>query len=317
MAQIQTKFIADAAATNAKLASMATLTLKGNNTGGSSAPLDLSVAQVQTMLSVPTSSAPLSLAAGGTGISAGSANAAFNALSPMTTLGDVIYGGASGIGTRLGIGSAGQVLTVVAGIPAWVTDTHLGTVTSVAMTVPAFLSVSGSPITTSGTLAVSLSGTALPIANGGTGQTSASAAFAALSPLTTAGDIIIESVAPAPVRLPIGSSGQVLTVVAGLPAWSSVAASPITTEEIITLSGTDITNQYVDLAQVAQGVSASVNSISLNVVGGPEQLKAVDYVVDLTGGAGGVTRIEFDGDLATGGAAELIAGDILMIKYAY
>ena len=46
-----------------------------------------------------------------------------------------------------------------------------GTVTSVAATVPAFLSVSGSPVTTSGTLAITLSGTALPIANGGTGAT--------------------------------------------------------------------------------------------------------------------------------------------------
>lgn len=46
-----------------------------------------------------------------------------------------------------------------------------GTVTSVAMTVPSFLSVSGSPITNSGTLAVTLSGTALPVANGGTGTT--------------------------------------------------------------------------------------------------------------------------------------------------
>ena len=44
-----------------------------------------------------------------------------------------------------------------------------GTVTSVAATVPTFLSVAGSPITTSGTLAITLSGTALPIANGGTG----------------------------------------------------------------------------------------------------------------------------------------------------
>jgi hypothetical protein len=44
-------------------------------------------------------------------------------------------------------------------------------VTSVAMTVPAFLSIGGSPITSSGTLAVTLSGTALPVANGGTGAT--------------------------------------------------------------------------------------------------------------------------------------------------
>ena len=46
-----------------------------------------------------------------------------------------------------------------------------GGVTSVAATVPTFLSVSGSPITTSGTLAVTLSGTALPVLNGGTGVT--------------------------------------------------------------------------------------------------------------------------------------------------
>ena len=46
-----------------------------------------------------------------------------------------------------------------------------GTVTSVAATVPAFLSISGSPVTTSGTLAIGLSGTALPVANGGTGVT--------------------------------------------------------------------------------------------------------------------------------------------------
>ena len=41
-----------------------------------------------------------------------------------------------------------------------------GTVSSVAATVPAFLSIAGSPITTSGTLAITYSGTALPIANG-------------------------------------------------------------------------------------------------------------------------------------------------------
>jgi len=55
-----------------------------------------------------------------------------------------------------------------------------GTVTSVAATVPTFLSVTGSPITTSGTLAITYSGTALPIANGGTGATTASAALTAL-----------------------------------------------------------------------------------------------------------------------------------------
>ena len=53
----------------------------------------------------------------------------------------------------------------------WATAAGLGTVTSVAATVPSFLSISGSPITTAGTLAISYSGTALPVANGGTGLT--------------------------------------------------------------------------------------------------------------------------------------------------
>lgn len=47
-----------------------------------------------------------------------------------------------------------------------------GTVTSVDMSVPSFLAISGNPITSSGTLALSYSGTALPVVNGGTGQTS-------------------------------------------------------------------------------------------------------------------------------------------------
>lgn len=52
-----------------------------------------------------------------------------------------------------------------------------GSVTSVAASVPSFLSISGSPITTSGTLAITYSGTALPVANGGTGLTSLTAGY--------------------------------------------------------------------------------------------------------------------------------------------
>lgn len=40
---------------------------------------------------------------------------AFNNISPMTTAGDLIYGGASGAATRLAIGTAGQALTVNGG----------------------------------------------------------------------------------------------------------------------------------------------------------------------------------------------------------
>jgi hypothetical protein len=41
---------------------------------------------------------------------------------PMTTAGDIIKGGTAGAAERLAIGSAGQVLKVVSGAPAWGTD---------------------------------------------------------------------------------------------------------------------------------------------------------------------------------------------------
>ena len=87
---------------------------------------------------------------GGTGQT--TANAAFNALVPSQT------------------GNTGKYLTTDGSNTSWGTN-PLGTVTSVAATVPDFLSISGSPITTSGTLTFGLSGTALPVLNGGTGTT--------------------------------------------------------------------------------------------------------------------------------------------------
>lgn len=56
---------------------------------------------------------------GGTGVAAGSANAAFNALSPLTSVGGIIIGGVSGAGTELPIGANGTVLTAVSGSPSW------------------------------------------------------------------------------------------------------------------------------------------------------------------------------------------------------
>jgi len=88
---------------------------------------------------------------GGTGQS--TASAAFNALSPLTTAGDTLYGGTSGAGTRLAIGTAGQVLTVNSGAtaPQWSTPTT-GTVTSVSGTgTVSGISLSGT-VTSSGSL---------------------------------------------------------------------------------------------------------------------------------------------------------------------
>jgi hypothetical protein len=109
----------------------------------------------------------------GTAISAASAGTDYQAPITLTTTGT--SGAATFVGNTLNIpqysgGGGGS-----------------GTVTSVAATVPAFLSVTGSPITTSGTLAISYSGTALPIANGGTGQTTSAAAITALTGTQTSG----------------------------------------------------------------------------------------------------------------------------------
>jgi hypothetical protein len=74
-----------------------------------------------------------------------------------------------------GATTAGDALTnlgaYAASNPSGYTS-NTGTVTSVAATVPSIFSISGSPITSSGTLAMTYSGTALPVANGGTGVTS-------------------------------------------------------------------------------------------------------------------------------------------------
>jgi len=66
-------------------------------------------------------------------------------------------------------------------------------------------------------------GNPIGILYGGTGQTTASSAYNALTPLTITGDIVYEASAGTAARLPIGTSGQVLTVVSGLPAWSNAS----------------------------------------------------------------------------------------------
>jgi len=97
----------------------------------------------------------------------------------------------------------------------------------------------------------------------------------------------------------------------GNGGWASAGSSTTFNKENLTLSGTDITNQYKDLAQVIIASSLDL------VVSGLVQTEGTDYSVSLTGGAGGKTRITFLGDLATGGGAALVAGDILHCKYNY
>jgi hypothetical protein len=77
-------------------------------------------------------------------------------------------------------------------------------------------------------LTTGITGT-LAIGNGGTGATTATTAFDALSPMTTLGDMIYEGAGPSAIRLPIGTSGQILTVSGGIPSWQNAPASGVTT----------------------------------------------------------------------------------------
>jgi hypothetical protein len=91
-----------------------------------------------------------------------------------------------------------------------ISGTNSGNVTLAGT--PDYITISGQTITRNAVdLAADITGT-LPIANGGTGQTTAVAAFDALAPTTTKGDLIVSNGSDN-VRVPVGgTNGHVLTV---------------------------------------------------------------------------------------------------------
>ena len=131
-----------------------------------------------------------------------------------------------------------------------------GSVTSVAATVPAFLSIAGSPITTSGTLAITLSGTALPIANGGTGTTSTT--FANLTTNVTG-------------TLPVANGGTGVTTSTGtgstvLSASPTFTGTPLSTTAALNTNTTQIATTAFVVSQIG-AIAAGVSSFSAGTTG--------------------------------------------------
>ena len=93
--------------------------------------------------------------------------------SPISNIGDLIIGDGVNSSTRLPIGSNNYVLTSNGTTASWSpANAPGGIISSITVTTPPFLTVAGSPLTTSGTIAFSLSGNAIPTTSGGTGAVS-------------------------------------------------------------------------------------------------------------------------------------------------
>ena len=113
---------------------------------------------------------------------------------PLTAAGDLLFANSAPPLARLPIGGTTQVLGISGGLPAWIQ--------------PAFSSLSGNAT----------------ISQGGTGQTTAAAAFNALSPLTTEGDLPYYH-SSSNARLAIGGTNTFLTSNGTDPAWGSLTAA--------------------------------------------------------------------------------------------
>lgn len=114
----------------------------------------------------------------------------------------------------------------------------------------------------------------------------------ALNPSTTLGDIEYRSsTANTNTRLGIGTTGQVLTVNGGVPAWQTISAGGMTLLSTTTLSGTSttisgISGSYKDLKILVQGVTLSAagklliqanGSTTANGAGGWDQYQVAGY----------------------------------------
>lgn len=85
-----------------------------------------------------------------------------------------------------------------------------------------------------------------------------------LNPQTTTGALAYRSAtANVNTALPIGTTGQVLTVSAGVPAWASASASPTTAAATVATGQTTTSTSYTDLATVGPAATITTGTKAL------------------------------------------------------
>lgn len=188
------------------------------------------------------------------------------------------------------------------------------TASTVTFTLPSADGTSGQSLLTNGSGVLSF-GT-LGIGAGGTGQTTASAAFNALSPITTTGDLIIGNGTNSATRLAIGANGYVLTSNGTTASWAAVTTgvtsfsagttgfTPSTgTTGAITLAGT------LNVANGGTGLSTTPSNGQIDIGNGTGFTRATltqGSGITITNGAGSITIS------ASGGGSSASAGNLYL-----
>jgi hypothetical protein len=177
------------------------------------------------------------------------------ALNPSTTLGDIEYRSATAnTNTRLAIGTTGQVLSVVDGVPAWATSDDANAIQNAIVDAKGDI-VAASAADTPARLAVGTDNQRLVAASGeATGLKYVSDTQNTV--IDAVGDLLYGTAADTIGKLAIGSTGNILTVAGGVPTWAAPAGGGgMTSIASGSLSGsslslTSISASYKDLVLV-------------------------------------------------------------------